>query len=449
MDRIINKDNKIKIKYPLRHAYVIAHFMLPFIPIKMLYTDWRHVKVLNYLVNNDEKLYKIELTTERIRGVHHIVFSTTQEKYKFPITYALTPFKISTILQCTYAFLSRQNYVVLDPYEFIEFAKDKKNEVLDRGISIWLEHRIKDVNRHHVRVRRGPNEYLEIINGLNEYCERSDIKNTVGFFIDKKDCLFKNPKNKFSDFIKNASFINSDKKMIVKKVNEWGDIVDDCETYEVIPFKRKSHYEILPEELLSFMNLCNYSTHEDYQSYVSMCVLKNKDMFLINNNDLEFVKRNGRWYNISYTYFKYIMKNTFEYLTDKFIRYIYYMLIRAGIENKEFTLQILYPEELKSLKRDILNHYPKEYMEVEEEYSNERLNTLEYEKVYSYITSKEIITISDQGHFICTMKYDDIEKLGFDKRLISKFSDYGLVIRVGKDYSIEIYDRHNFVYSTR
>ena len=125
------------------------------------------------------------------------------------------------------------------------------------------------------------------------------------------------------------------------------------------------------------------------------------------------------------------------------------MLIRAGIENKEFTLQILYPEELKSLKRDILNYYPKEYMGVEEEYSNERLVFLEYEKAYAYITSKEIVSISDQGHLLCTMKYDDIEKLGFDKRLISKFSDYGLVIRVGKDYSIEIYDRHNFVYSTR
>jgi hypothetical protein len=88
-------------------------------------------------------------------------------------------------------------------------------------------------------------------------------------------------------------------------------------------------------------------------------------------------------------------------------------------------------------------------MEVEEEYSNERLVFLEYEKAYSYITSKEIVTISDQGHLLCTMKYDDIEKLGFDKRFISKFSDYGLVIRVAKDYSIEIYDRRNFIYSTR
>ena len=449
MDKIINKNKKIKIKYPLRHAYVIAHFMLPFIPIKMLYTDWKNVKIMNYLIHNNEKLYKIELTEEKIKGVNHITFSTKQEKYKFPIAYAEKPFKISTILKCTYAFLSRQNYVVIDPYEFIEFAKDRKNEVLDRGISIWLQHRIIDVNRHFVRVSKETNEFYEIIKSLNDFSKKNDIKTLTGFFIDKKDCLMRNSKNKFSDFIKNTSLLNSNKTMIVEKINQWGEIIEECETYEIKPFNRKSHYGMLPDELLSFMHLCNYSTYEKNQSYVSMCVLKNKDMFLINNNDLEFVKRKGRWYNISYTYFKYIFKNAFEYITDKFIRYLYYLVIRACVEDKVLTLQILYPEEHKSFKGNILNCFPKVDLEVDEDIRKERISVQDYKRIYDYITSRDVVTINDQGHFVSTIKYDELESIGYNRRFISKFSDYGLVLRVGEDYSIEIYDRRNFIYSTR
>lgn len=454
MDKRERNKKGIKIKYPLRHAYVIAHFMLPFIPIKVLYTDWKYIITKNYLIHNDEKLYKIEFTREVIKGVQYITFSTTQEKFKFPITYAEKPFKLHKILNCTYAFLSRQNFVVIDPEEFVEFAKEKRNEVLDRGISIWIDHYIKGENRHFVRIPRQTNVFWDIINKFNDISLVNDANRPlIGWFIDKKDFLMRNDNNCFVDYIKKHSK-NNTKDMLVTKLNVWGDVVEECDNYELIPFRKKTHYEMLPDDLLNFMQMCNYCTYERNQRYVAMCALKNNDIFLIETNNLEFVKRKGKWYNISFENFKYIIQNSFEYLTDKFIRYLYYLTIRACIEDKEFTLQILYPEQYKLFNERILSYFPKDDLifkdnSKEKEFLNEKLIHQDYEKAYEFITSHEIVSMNDQGRYMSVLTYDAIKGLGYLKRFISGFSDYGLVLRVSKDYSIEIYDRHDFVYSTR
>ncbi len=463
------KRNDIKIEYPLRHAYVIYLFMFPIIPHKMLYPDWRYVGIYNYLIDHREVPYNISLMEESINRSQYLTFSTTQEKFKFPISYAKSPIKLNSIIKSIYTYLAHQNYKVLDPYAFVEFSKSERNVCVDQGIGIWLENHIKGLKNKLIRVPKQDNTFMKIVKAFNDYIEKNkeNDKPSLGFIVDKKDFKRIVQDNKFSNFLQNVDVKECGKDLVLKKLNLLGDIVADCKSCEEFKIKKLINYHLLPEELLNILYACNYNTEIRNQSYVSMVTLKNSDLMLIDTNNFELVKRNGQWYNISYDFFRYTLKNVFEYLPDNLMRYLYYLSLRASMEDKEFVLQILYLEEMGLYKEIIMNSFPKNYIKgdynkalefmIEDEMNsnqlkkkvqNKRIHDLDVSLAIDFLTSNDVVAINDEGYFISSMSFEELKRINMHKHYVGELSNYGLVIKVSKDYKIEMHDKNGFIYST-
>ena len=271
----------------------------------------------------------------------------------------------------------------------------------------------------------------------------------------------------FSKYLQQINTLECDKDFILKKLNIFANIVEDCDKFEEQKIKKLLNYHLLPEELLNILYACNYNTENRNQSYVSMVTLKNSDLMLIDTNNFELVKRDGKWYNISYTYFRYTLRNAFEDLPDNLMRALYYLSLRASMENKEFVLQILYLEEMGMYKEIIMNSFPKNYIkgdynralkfviedelnvnQLKKQVQNKRIQDLDASLALEFLTSNDVVAINDEGYFISSMSFEELKRINMHKHFVSELSNYGLVIKVSKDYKIEMFDNNGFVYST-
>ena len=79
---------------------------------------------------------------------------------------------------------------------------------------------------------------------------------------------------------------------------------------------------------------------------------------------------------------------------------------------------------------------------------NKRIQDLDASLALEFLTSNDVVAINDEGYFISSMSFEELKRINMHKHFVSELSNYGLVIKVSKDYKIEMYDNNGFVYST-
>lgn len=417
----------------LNKAYAIRNYMMPILPVKMLQKDWKNVQFSDYYLHNNKKLYGMETKiVEGEDGTFYYMFKTRAEKYLFPLSHVRLPFKLSVITKYIYAQIPID---ALEKKGDKEYADSIRTRCIDRAIAIWMKNMITGQKLSSLY----NNMYKDLLLQFEELVKRRHFTNMslVACVIDRKNSRYRDKEDKFADVLKKNYF---EKRCLVYMINQRGEIIQECTEYEENSVKGVDNYNILGKEFSQFLDLCSSNTEKENQAYIAIALTRNGDLFIIDTGRIEMIKRNDKWHNVNFAYFRHAIKNSLENISELLIRHLYFSVIKANMEYTNMAIAIVHPEDAKEYS-EILK--AKNTYKVEDR----KLQKMRVEDEFETLRTTELISITEEGKIISRNRFDDFN-LRDEKELLHALSNYALIIRVRKDYNIKIYERDNLIYST-
>lgn len=415
-------------------AYAIRNYMMPILPVKVLRKDWKRVRFSDYYLHNNKKLYTME--TKIAKGddeTYFYMFNTRTEKYLIPLSHARFPFKLNSITKYIYANIPLMEIRKKNEREYVDSIRDR---YIDRAILIWIKNMVTGTK--HTTLYN--NIYKDILEEFEVLVKRRKYTNMnlVACVIDKKNSRIRMTEQQFTDVLKRNYF---EKTCLVFMINQRGEIVEEYTEYEENSVKGVVHYDILGKDIAKFLDLCSSNTEKENQDYIAIAILRNGDILLVDTGRIEMIKRNGKWHNVHYPYFRFALKNALENLPEMIIRQLYFNVLKANIEYRNMAIAIVHPEDARDYMSLLKS---KNTLNIEET----KIQKMTAEDQFNTLSSANLISITEEGRIISRNSFHDFNIKG-EEDLLRALSNYALIIRVKKDYNIQMFERTNLIYSTK
>ncbi len=486
----MGKIEKVDIDYsdPHNYEYLIKNFISTLIPIKIDNDSWDRAEFFHYSESKNsvssQKKFDIDIKLESADNKHFLIFTSNENKLKLPIKDINYKFTICGAIK------EIHNAMVSIPLEhknrtFSEQYIDSiYNSSVQIGICSWLHNNLigggKENSYNEQTVEKKGVLFYKIIDSFEEWAQKTYEGNSVSFgiLIDRNDMNSNDTNIEYLSFIKSNDFApitNIPNSLI--KLDKNGYIK------EYISIDEKNcdiDYIKHPIQLREIVKICNKNLKSS-KSYIAILLLTNSEIVIIKNDVIEWVKRNGRWFNYNDEYLKKCLEDTLKD-NSNLINHFYSAILNLSFAKTGGCLTIIKKEKLNDFKGKFNNDNWFDNLELSEEYIQNKLNGIDKESKPFYVskinkrnTIKNLVKatnfcninqqlllelasmdgasiIDEEGKIIAfssivnlTLRGDGGGRSAAAKSL----SMYGISVKVSTDGYFEIYENGNIIYSLK
>lgn len=485
MGKIKNVD--LDYSNPYNYEYLIRNFISTLIPIKIDNDSWDNADFFHFSkVKGSDKKFDIDIKLESANNKHFLVFTSNENKLKLPIK------DINCKLTICGATKEIHNAMVSIP---LEHKKQKFSEQyidsiykssVQIGICSWLHNNLIGSKKNEYfnnkqTVKEKGVLFYKIIESFEEWAQKTYEGNNVSFgiLIDRNDMDSNNTNIEYLNFIKTNEFApitNIPNSLI--KLDKNGYIKD----YISINNKNcKIDCHKHPIQLREIVKICNKNLVSD-KSYIAILLLKNSEIVIIKNDIVEWVKRNGRWFNYNDEYLKKCFETSSLKQNSNLINHFYSAILNLSFAKTGGCLTIIKKDKLMDFKNKFNNDNWFDNLELNEEDLQNKLSNISKElkpfyesKITKRNTIKKLVKtnkfcdvgqqlllelasmdgasiIDEDGNIIAFSSIVNLTERGDGggrSAAAKSLSLYGVSVKVSTDGYFEVYENGKIIYSLR
>lgn len=492
-----NNEKKASINYEQckYYEYMIRYHIAKLLPICITNDDWNNAE-LYHSTKNGQK-FDIDIEVKNINNNFFIVFTNQDNKLVLPVKNLHKNIGIDSALKHIHETMI---HVPIDK-NCKAFTKQYLdilyNNAVQIGICKWLQSYFRAgksaKNSKNTKVRYdkilddvGITLY-EILEKYDEWSSKTYEGNPVSFGI----MLEVNPKEENNLDIGIIDILgNSDFAPIIEtpnslfKINENGKIIKYCSNIEssnIVKFQYYYH----PLELREYIRICKQNLSNENSSYICIALTKKSEIAIIENDKLLWLKRDNKWRNMEYSYFKNSISTNMNNLSDNCVQKIYCNVLNVAFSKTGGCLAIIEDSQLDLFKQqfivnnwfDFLTNSDKDKIILDcrmsklctNEQSMYRFKIEKNNIIKKLINNKTLFkmdlrlllellsmdgaTIIDcLGNICATSSIVDLSDRGSGggrAAATKSLSNYGIAIKISTDGYFEIYYKKSVIYSNK
>ncbi len=473
------------------YEYLIQKFVAVLIPVKFAKEDWENATLEHFTTKNitqtdKEKKFDIDIIVQNKNDKNEMIFTSSENRLTVPLTKIEYVFKICGAVKYIHATLLN---IPLNHQENI-FSEQYINSLyrsgIQVGICLWLQSNLSNTFGETGLNDMGRTFY----NILEEYEEWSNktyegAKKTFGFVLDKKSekegASFRSKDIKYIDFLQRNEFAPIvDLPCSIIKIDNNGTItkyLSNADNKSVMPYDVYFH-PLNVRDLLNLFNRIDIAM----KKYISVCLYENSEILIIKDNKLEWVKRNGRWFNYNFDYFVAALKSCNLNLDNNKIKKIFSFILNLSFaktggclaliseENKQKflrkfnknnwfdnvqTTEARIEKKLKKCSPDELDFFNlklKKRHIIKEFVNKKNFFDFDYHLLLEMASMDGATIIKENGDIITSGSIVALETRGEGggrSAAAKTLSNYGIAIKVSTDGYFEIYKNQKIIYSLK
>lgn len=480
------------------YEYLIKEYIAKLIPIQFEKEDWENAVLKHYSEKSNidkserSKKFDIDIICQyNDEKRYELIFSSNENQLIVPLSKIDYSIKICGVVKQIHNAMINIPLVHHNTVFSKQYIDVMYKSAIQTGICLWLQSNLVGSNPS-IAGKTGlnlNNQGLLFYNILDKYEEWSSKTYeghavSFGFVIDRNDMNCNNSTNqmKYLDMLEFTDFAPiSEIPFSIVKIDSDGNVKDylsNCLVSKHI--QSKSYYPIQIREFIDICNSCSNSPKGI--NYLGVLLLKNSEIAIIKNDKLEWVKRNGKWYNYNYAYFQNCMINTEMGLTSDQIEKLYSYVLNLSFAKTGGCIAIVDQKQLSKFKEKFNTHnwfdnllttqneIDDNMKKIEEsqkkfyEYKLLKRNMIEQliccanfydldERLILELSSMDGATIIDKdGNLIAVSSIVDLTERGEGggrSAATKTLSTYGIAIKVSTDGYFEIYNNKNIVYTLK
>lgn len=481
------------------YEYLIKEYIAKLIPIQFEKEDWENAKLKHYSekpsINKNEKSKKFDIdiiSQCNNEKKYELIFSSNENQLIVPLSKINYSIKICGVVKQIHNAMINIPLVHHNTVFSKQYIDVMYKSAIQTGICLWLQSNLVGSNPS-ITEKTGlnlNNQGLLFYNILDKYEEWSSKTYeghavSFGFVIDRNDMNYNDitDKVKYLDMLEFSDFAPiSEIPFSTIKIDSNGNIknyLSNCLISKNI--KPKSYYH--PIQIKEFIEICHsYSNNSKGINYLGVLLLKNSEIVIIKNDKLEWVKRNGKWYNYNYAYFQNCMINTEIGFSSEQIEKLYSYVLNLSFAKTGGCIAIIDKEQLSEFKEKFNINNWFDNLLVNQNEIDENMKKIEenQKKFYEYKLSKRhiieqltrginfynlderlmlelssmdgAIIIDKEGNMIAVSSIVDLTERGEGggrSAATKTLSKYGIAIKVSTDGYFEIYNNKDIVYTLK